>query len=179
MATWNFISTEDFTGEIMIVGLENPNSGACELLCEMIAKYEPIYLTKLLGYEFYTEMVKQVDLDPDNVIQELVDLIDGVDFTYDGELHHWEGFRHHTAEYIYYWYMRTDKPSTTAYGQFIPTISTGNIVPVYQKEQDAYNRSQLGLQRGRIYTSTATYTFTPVKPASGFICYDVMNPFGL
>jgi hypothetical protein len=160
----HLISSDDFVNELLIPGVVNPNSGDCELLCYIIDKYEPLYLTNVLGYEFYKTMMDTISADPDNVPQEYIDLIDGADYVpiypYNScdTLRHWEGLRQYCAQYCYYWFYRNEATQTANMGEFIPTSSAGAIVSHGRKMMDAYNRSMRGVQLCREYMRSVEWT---------------------
>jgi len=142
----HIIDSTYFINEILIPGTENPNSGVCQLLCSIIDIYEEKYLTGIFGYAFYRYVIDTIAATaPDNVPQELIDLIDGVDYYDDqGCLTKWQGLRKHTAQFCYYWFYRTEMTQTTNYGQLIPKTENGAIVAASWKMSDAFNKSQAG-----------------------------------
>lgn len=145
MTTGKYIvSTSDFVGEIFIAGLENGFGGVCQNICNLRDKYEPLYLSKILGYGFYQDVLANVS-DPQNVPDEYVKLINGTDYTLpNGHLAYWEGLRKHTAQYIYYWYMRMDANKTSAAGQSTTSVENAALTGAWDKMVTAYNSSVLG-----------------------------------
>lgn len=139
----SIVSKDLFINELFIAGLENPKSAVCQELCAMIAKYEPIYLSRVLGYSFYKQVLTAIG-DGSNVSQEYKDLIDGVDYTVRDIVYNWQGLRYYTMCYIYYWYNRMNFSRTAITGQAIAKIENGDIYSATQKMAKAWNDASWG-----------------------------------
>lgn len=137
------VSKSAFENELYVAGKEDAFSSTCIRLCDMIERYEPEYLSKVLGYGFYKEVLAALG-DGSNVEQKYKDLVDGVDYTVSGVLYQWRGLRHYTASYIYYWYMRMNFTDTTLVGEVSQKGENSIGVSVSDKMVKAYNDSSWG-----------------------------------
>ena len=173
MAAFHLVTADDFTGEIYIADVTNPNSGACQTLCEIIDKYEPLYMQKVWGYPLYNEVVTAINLDPNNVDQKYIDLVDGVDYTNSqGILTHYEGIRVGIRRYIYYWYGRTEFSQTAGLGvQVIPNYENGAVTSHATKMSTMYNQSMVYAQQSQIYLNEHSTDFPNWESFYGYGYY--------
>lgn len=174
------VTEKNFANELLIAGWENPNSGVCQGLCDAIDRYEPIYLSTVLGYGFYQHVLSVIEADPENVPEEYAALIDGSDYLFDGVLMYWEGLRTHAAQYIYYWYNRGEMSKTTGMGQMVPSVENGNIVSVKRKLTDIYNRAMFGADRCYQFMYTIDWPDEQPQPQAFGTCRSqFLNVFGI
>jgi hypothetical protein len=132
-----------FIGEINI---PNTNQLAVqENLDFLISKREPEILIQLFGYEMYKAFVAGLQEDP--VPHRWIDLRDGADFTYNGELRHWMGLIAKSdepkesliANYVYYWFMRKEATQTSGVGETVTKTENSVRVSPIAKQVQAWN----------------------------------------
>lgn len=116
----NLIDSTYFNREINIPGVEKPLvSGP---LSKFIKEYEPRFLQKALGYEFYTEFWAAMEAGSSESMW--TEIVEGGTFTHCGKLVKWDGLRASTelkesiiANYVYYFFMRDNVSMTTGIGE--------------------------------------------------------------
>lgn len=173
------VSCKDFTNELLVAGLENGFGGATQELSKMICKYEPIYLSALLGYAMYQDLLANIQ-DPSNVPQDYADLVNGVEYTnHHGILTYWEGLRKHTAQHIYYWYQRNNVSSTTVAGQVKPAVENGQVLTNVQKFTRAYNSSIEAKHTLREYMQTKSFAAWNESHCKHHLLTGYMNGYGV
>lgn len=180
---YTLVGVDQFIGDILVVSGTNPETGAGFDLCYFIEKYEPEYLTQMLGYEFYLDVMANILADPNNVPEPYADLVDGADYRdINGVLHQWKGLRGYAAEYIYYWYKRNDYTSSSLLGEATPNVDNATMRLSDQKMVKAHNDAMNGIKEAWAYLATVASSFPLYNPnlAPAFCPDDEkINFFGL
>lgn len=115
----NIIDQTYFVREIMVAGVERPT--VSDTLCKFINEYEPRFLKKALGYEFYKLFNTALQSNPTS--GRWYDLVVGADFTMGSTLYEWSGLKNSTikesiiANYVYFYYMRNEMSQTAVMGE--------------------------------------------------------------
>lgn len=109
-----------------------------------INRYEPRFLTDLLGKTFYDAFT--VGLAAPAPEQRWLDLKNGKTYTdTDGNTFVWEGLANATtkisavANYVYYWYTRSDSAFSTGSGEVVPEVENGTRASFVHKQVQAWN----------------------------------------
>lgn len=107
-----------------------------------VAKYEPRILSTLLGVVMYNEF--SAWLAAPDATQRWIDLRDGVDYTdIHGELKHWPGLGNKSesaiANYVYYWYVRSDAIYLSGSGSAVSVNENSNRVSPFALQSTAWN----------------------------------------
>lgn len=138
----NLIDTTYFVNEIAVAQVDFPP--VADSLTTFIDKYEPIYLTRILGLQLYNDFIAGLAVvTPD---QKWLDLRDGAEFTDScGNLRRWTGFTNAQkvspiAYYVYRQWLNNTAQNTTGSGQ--AAIETENAVRVniVPKVNDIWNQ---------------------------------------
>lgn len=126
----NLIDTTYFVNEIAVAQVDFPP--VADSLTKFIDKYEPIYLSRILGLQLYNDFIAGLAVvTPD---QKWLDLRDGKEFTDScGNLRKWTGFVNAQkvspiAYYVYRQWLNNSAQNTTGSGQ--ATVETENAVRV-------------------------------------------------
>lgn len=91
-----------------------------------ILEYEPDILKKLLGYNLYSELINDLDVDGNPQTQKFKDLVNGKEFNFDFYGYtintKWEGFRNTLKKslisyYVYYQYRVNNESFNSSIGQ--------------------------------------------------------------
>lgn len=114
---------------------------------ELINKYEPEYLKGILGYSFYktfTEALEATNGDDEALAARWKDMRDGAEYTCNGHLMKWEGFineqlKSPIAQYVYYWFLRYNVPTTTVSGEKESKSDKSSNVSSIGKQVRAWN----------------------------------------
>jgi len=121
----------------------NLPAGTYSELANVIARYEPEILKRLLGYELYKDMVAN----PSDA--RWVAFISGVEYTvdYDGrdQIIKWNGLINNDkisliAYYVYYWYLRNQASITNNVGEIKPSQENSFNAESVAKAMNAYTR---------------------------------------
>ena len=101
---------------------------------------EDEYLSKVLGYEMKTEFEAAIAGTP---AQKWIDLRDGAEFSYNGNLYKWTGFLNDLkdspiAYYVYYWMIKEDNTLLTGTGTAITKNENSDRVTPLIKLVDSY-----------------------------------------
>lgn len=135
----NLIDNTFFFGEINIAQLNV--QAVQDNINDFIAKYEPKYINEVLGYAFAKLYNAGITANE----QRFLDIRDGKEFTNcEGYTDKWNGFTNSDklspiANYIYYWYIRTNTTYSSGIGEVQPTTENGTIVTPYGKLYHAWN----------------------------------------
>lgn len=129
------INEKYFKGEILIPNLISQGIGISDNICqantkklrEFIEKYEPIFLSKLLGPALYHEFADGINT-PQNKWKTLKE-------TLANETTHTSPI----ANYIYYWFIRNHTTTTTGIGETLSQANNSTIVSPEQKMVKAWN----------------------------------------
>lgn len=135
----SFISSEYFKQDINLpVTRENPD------ITNVITRYEPEILKKVLGYELY-ELIKSDPSSPDR----LNDLINGVEYTVNwngrDQTIKWNGLKNDEeisliAYYVYFMWQTNHVSTTSNVGETANDVELGNRVIPAQKMGSAYHK---------------------------------------
>lgn len=137
----NLIDKTYFIGEITIAQLSQP--AARDNLDVFIGKYEPEYLEKALGYEFYQLFKEGIGVEtPEG---KWTDLRDGAEYTNAaGFTKKWKGLTNAAkispiANYIYYWHSCDLVTFSTGNGEKEGKSDNAGNVTSIGKQSKAYN----------------------------------------
>lgn len=133
MAT--LLSEGDFRGDINVAGTEQ--TAVCEELCRFIARYEPDFMEKVLGYDLskaFYEGAAEEDHD-----QRWTDLWEGVEWVHNDRNQRWRGLKFCAARYVYFYYMRYLMSLTTTAGEKIAAADNATSADVNHKAINAWN----------------------------------------
>lgn len=141
------IDTTYFNGKINVPNVDNPVARGS--LAQFISEYEPDFLRKLLGPSLYAAYITGIAIvAPD---QKWLDLRDGTSYNYGGNTYTWKGLTQAItagtvtykfspiANYIWYWWMRTNNTSTTSEGESSSKKANGNKVSPALKMATVWN----------------------------------------
>lgn len=140
-----------FVGQINIPNVDKP--ATLQALDTFIAENENDTMCNLLGYElfkaFQTEIATQT--------QRMVDLRDGVEYSYGGRLYKWRGLKflqNNTkysllAYYIYFMYMQNKATNTSGTGENVAT--TENSVAHNSIDKQVYAHNQFVRHSADLY----------------------------
>jgi hypothetical protein len=137
----NIIDQTYFVREILVAGIENPIIS--DPLCKFITEYEPRFLKKALGYEFYKLFNTALQSSPTS--GRWYDLVVGADFYMGSTLYQWEGLKNTTlkesiiANYVYYYYMRDNITQTAILGEVKTNTENSSRVSANMKMVKAWN----------------------------------------
>lgn len=132
----SFINNTYFNRDI------NLTSGQLNNMTFWISEYEPEILEKLLGYNLYSELISDLDIDGNPQSQKFIDLVDGKEFSFDLNGYtintKWKGLRNNfkkslIAYYVYYQYRINNESFNSSVGQVI--TNTENSVHVDAKPE--------------------------------------------
>jgi hypothetical protein len=113
-----------FVGDLNIPNVGTPAIG--ELVDWFIAKYEPLFLRNVLGYELSKAFL--AGLNEYMVDQKWTDLLEGVEYTdTQSKVRTWQGIvaeypslignQSPIANYVYYWFVQNNHSQTAAMGE--------------------------------------------------------------
>ena len=133
----NYITTQSlFVGELDIV--LDDSCGTDERLQYFIEKYEPQILRKILGQKFFNSLQTELTA---GLSGEWAVLVNGGNFDIDGVTYQFEGLKHITAGFIYYWYHRDNAYNVAQTGGTIPTRTDAVNKSMAFKQFKAWNAS--------------------------------------
>jgi len=105
-----------------------------------IDKHEPEILKKIFGYALYKDFIDGLAVLP-TPDQKWLDLRDGSEYTYDGELNKYEGIQNIIADWVYYWITRSEK--TTATDSGIKRANVMNMENTDPKSRQVYSYNEM------------------------------------
>lgn len=131
------VTDKYFKGELLIPNLESNGLGISGSIClaniqtldDLINKYEPLFLTKLLGNTLCDEFLKGIgEPEPLTKWQLLKEMLVNED-------------KHLSpiANYVYYWFMRNEATKTTGVGETVGQANNAAIVSADAKMIRAWN----------------------------------------
>jgi hypothetical protein len=128
-----------FIGELNLPNLNEESE--IERLQLFIDKYEPKFLTELLGYGLYKDFKAGLLVNP--VADKWKALRDGGEYTYSGSTFRWNGLKQADgsmiANYVYYWWMRNELTQTTGMGEVATKSENSVRVSASNKMTSAWN----------------------------------------
>lgn len=139
----NLIDSTYFIRDINIPDTETPDETS--VLDEAIARYEPIYLKKVLGYELWKAVQAEIDAD---VYIVYADLIEGAEFSFEYNGHtintKWEGLINSEKEspianFIYYKYRKEVETINASIGEKRQKGENSTDASALKKMVDAWN----------------------------------------
>lgn len=166
----NLIDTSYFIGDINIAQLGQRT--VINRVEQYIAKYEPVYLLKLLGYAFsklFNEGREEAE-----PAERWTNLIEGDEYTNEqGITSKWTGFTNDAlispiANYVYYWYTRDNASQTTASGEKSDNIKESVNVGPAMKQVHAWNEM--------VMLNRELYSFLINKKIDGNRVYPEFDP---
>jgi hypothetical protein len=136
-----------------------------------VAKYEPLYLEKVLGRKLYREFMAGLEADP--IEQKWLDLRDGAEYN-DGESV-WRGFQNEEkispiANYVFVKFATEQQSVFTGIGEAKPSAENSTIITVRARiasvwsEMAVLNTELYGFlsERGEDYPAFTPWDFPPV-----------------
>lgn len=118
----NLITISDFVGDMQL----SIQSDFAQDFDALITKIQAEFLRKVLGVTMYNQLVAAFDTE-DTVAQKWTDLVNGADFTLDGELEHFEGLKKALTLYAYVKLQQMITVTHTPSGNV--TMKTENAMP--------------------------------------------------
>lgn len=124
----NLIDTTYFINELAVAQVDYAPVNA--VLTDLISKYEPFYLSAILGNALHKEFKTGLEADP--IEQRWLDLLNGVEFMDSaGNAWYWPGFVNDEkispiANYVYFYWLRKEAQLTTGAGE--AALQTENAV---------------------------------------------------
>ena len=110
------------TGIKNIPNLDAPETS--EAVTALIELYEPYYLQDVLGYPLYKVFMDEIAME--EVPERAANLLNGAEFTYNGALLKWSGFKDEAtfespiADYVMANYVSNNSNATTGVGEMLP-----------------------------------------------------------
>ena len=125
---------------VVNVNEPEPNSATDRDLDVLIASVEEYVLSNALGRKFYNE-IKQYykELPSEPIPAEVNNLVDGCEYTYNGEERYWRGLRQENtkesllADLVYYCYHTNNVTLTTSFGEQAVEGKLGNRASIFRK----------------------------------------------
>lgn len=146
----NLINTDYFIGETLLPGASNSVPGgsySANAVCRAIDVYEPEFMERAFGYEFYQKILTEITVDPEPTIGIWYDIVYGCAFrNHRGVLVKWDGLKNPTnktsviADYVYYWFSRNQVTNTAAIGEVKAKAENSTTASAAQKQVSAWNR---------------------------------------
>ena len=140
-----------------------------ENVADYITRYERVFLTKALGYEFSKVML----LTPAST--RFAALINGSEYTINDVVSKWEGFVNlgkvsPIANYVYYHYLADTAENVVGIGTTQNKAENAMVVSPINKMVMAWNdmRSQLKNLYGYLYANQSTYPEFDIKQTDNF-----------
>lgn len=136
----NITTVNQFTGSLYLPNVEVATRAEAIRLTEAIAKYEPMYLKTLLGYELYT-LFTQGLIDLTQIYEDIRD--GGTYEDTSGNTQEWEGFtdegKNPIANFIYFYHRRDIATDTQGTGEYEAATENGSRFSPMNKCVEAWN----------------------------------------
>lgn len=176
------------SGDLFIPNASDGNvgSGSASNLDTVIARYERQLLLDALGADLYNGLVLAMDDLPGSA-QKWQDLVNGLDYTIDGELYRWDGLKGNAkdgllAHYIYCMYLRQDEIDYSTTGMKRNAVENAVRASYMEKYVAAWSNF-INMYQGENTVRRSLKQFLEDResdfPFDGFKCYGNVNRFGI
>ena len=117
---------------------------------QAILDYEPVFLQRAFGYEFYRDLIAYVD-DANHVANPIYDkLLNGVEFTDScGNLQKTEPLKYCTARYVFFEYKNETLTKNTTSGEMVFKTENADVVAPINRLVQVWN--ELAMAMFKIY----------------------------
>ena len=117
---------------------------------QAILDYEPVFLQRAFGYEFYRDLIDYID-DANHVANPIYDkLLNGVEFTDScGNLQKTEPLKYCTARYVFFEYKNETLTKNTTSGEMVFKTENADVVAPINRLVQVWN--ELAMAMVKIY----------------------------
>lgn len=164
-----------FQRELYVPNSQELNSGSLEELTQFIDEKSRLCLKDVLGYELFNDLDSNIEFGnlKDDATQKWKDLVNGVEYTIDGNTFRWQGLKVEEgafkksllANYTFYYWLDYNQSRMSGVGEVVLNAknavnvnSTQRLVKIWNEFVDMYQGGDLNHTPRRYYKGSLKVT---------------------